>query len=205
MKFVTYDEYVSEAIEADSREAAEHIAESFWRDGDWDVSTGCVWVEYHLAESDEDGEAKDGTDDRYTITIEQPEPECTDEESGHDWQSPHSIVGGIESNPGVWGNGGGVIINECCMKCGCQKKTNTWAQNPADGTQGHTVTSYSEGEYELPTKAESFGRGMSVAELMATLDESEAESTQDWDEGTTTWSFDDGSEIIIEGMEVTRS
>ena len=58
-------------------------------------------------------------------------------------QSPHEVVGGLEENPGVWGNGGGVIIHEVCQTCGVHRHTNTWAQNPVNGKQGLESVSYS--------------------------------------------------------------
>lgn len=87
--------------------------------------------------------------DGHKIAIEPTEPDCSDDD-GHDWQSPVEIVGGIDENPGVRGNGGGVIIDECCMHCGCQRQTDTWAQDYADGEQGLTSVTYRPGHYEMP-------------------------------------------------------
>ena len=84
---------------------------------------------------------------RHRVEIPPIEPRCS--ESVHDWQSPHSIVGGCKENPGVWGNGGGVVINEVCMLCGCQRRTDTWAQDRATGEQGLVSVSYTPGYYEL--------------------------------------------------------
>lgn len=84
--------------------------------------------------------------DRMTHVFQAEPPKCIHED-GHDWQAPYRIVGGIRQNPGVWGNGGGVVCNECCMHCGCRRRTDTWATNPADGTQGHTVVEYEVGYY----------------------------------------------------------
>lgn len=72
------------------------------------------------------------------------EPTCPDHDE-HDWQSPHEIVGGIKENPGVWGHDGGVIINECCMHCGCKRVTDTAAQRH-DGERITEVT-YEPGFY----------------------------------------------------------
>jgi len=82
-----------------------------------------------------------------TIEIEVPEPDCTDDD-GHGWQSPLSVVGGIEDNPGVWGNGGGVIIREVCAHCGMYRCTDTWAQNPSTGEQGLKSVSYADADEE---------------------------------------------------------
>jgi hypothetical protein len=83
-------------------------------------------------------------DATHTIAIDPNEPEC-EENCSHDWKSPYSVLGGLKENPGVWGNGGGVIIKEVCCYCGKYKITNTWAQNPENGEQGLTSI-----EYDLP-------------------------------------------------------
>lgn len=83
-----------------------------------------------------------GESDSDTTVVDQPEPECSSDE-GHDWQSPLEIVGGIAENPGVWGNGGGVICREACLRCGCGRITDTWAQDPSTGRLiGHDVVTY---------------------------------------------------------------
>lgn len=87
--------------------------------------------------------------DSHKVAIEPAEPACSHGE-GHDWQSPVEIVGGIDENPGVRGSGGGVIIDECCMHCGCQRQTDTWAQDRTDGEQGLTSVTYRVGHYDLP-------------------------------------------------------
>jgi hypothetical protein len=107
--------------------------------GDWDLSCGTVWVDYSI-----DGEIEEGVR-METAVLQQPEPECTEDE--HDWQSPHAIVGGLKENPGVWGHGAGLVINEVCVHCGCGKSTDTYATRPDNGTQGHTVVSYERGKY----------------------------------------------------------
>jgi hypothetical protein len=81
-----------------------------------------------------------------TFAIEPEEPPCPGEKA-HDWESPHAILGGLEENPGIWGHGGGVVIKEVCVCCGCLKTTDTWAQNPSNGEQGLTSVAYSPGEY----------------------------------------------------------
>lgn len=128
-------------ITADS---AEEAAQEYVDGGDWgDSSTS--WVRVYAQEVDEDGDEV-GDRDSYRIEIEPTEPDCSHDD-GHDWQSPYSILGGLRENPGVQGHGGGVLISEVCMRCGCGKHTDTWAQDPSDGTQGHTSVRYEPGEY----------------------------------------------------------
>jgi len=42
-----------------------------------------------------------------------------------------------------------------------------------------------------------------VSDLMTALDAAGVESDQDWENETTTWTFDDGSKISVSGTEVT--
>lgn len=82
----------------------------------------------------------------HKIEIEPTVPDCADGQE-HDWASPHEMVGGLEENPGVCGNGGGVISHSVCLRCGCGRTIDTWAQDLTDGQQGLTSTSYEAGEY----------------------------------------------------------
>lgn len=136
-------------IVADSgREAAE----TYVADGDWgDDRAETSWVSvraWRIGLQIEDGEVVEYEigSERHTVAIEPTEPACVDGDD-HDWQRPHKIVGGIAENPGVHGHGGGVIISECCMRCGCQRITDTWAQDPSTGEQGLESISYDEGYY----------------------------------------------------------
>jgi hypothetical protein len=45
--------------------------------------------------------------------------------------------------------------------------------------------------------------GYDAANLMTALDAAQVPSEQDWDAGTTTWTLDDGSSIVIDGPEVS--
>lgn len=128
---------------------AHDTAKEWAEGGDYDLSSGPVYVDLRLAMETDDGyESGRGSDDeeRLTVIVAATEPGCSHDD-GHDWQSPFEIVGGIEENPGVWGKGGGVIITECCMRCGCKRTTDTWAQRPDTGEQGLTEVSYEPGYY----------------------------------------------------------
>lgn len=122
----------------------EEAAKEYVDSGDWGDESSTDWVDVHAWRRwtlgsvviDEDSET-------FTIEIEPKEPACSGDE--HDWCSPHSVVGGIEENPGVWANGGGVIINEVCRHCGCLKTTDTWAQKGAE--QGYTSVAYDNGNH----------------------------------------------------------
>jgi hypothetical protein len=79
-----------------------------------------------------------------TVSMGADEPACPEGE--HDWQSPQ-FLGGLQENPGVFGHGGGVIITECCMHCGCKRVTDTWAQDMSTGEQGLTSIAYEPGAF----------------------------------------------------------
>lgn len=74
--------------------------------------------------------------------VEPIEPSCTTRH-GHDWMAPYSVLGGLKENPGVWGNGGGVIIRQVCANCGGYRVTDTWVTGP-DGEEGCVSTQYEE-------------------------------------------------------------
>lgn len=83
-----------------------------------------------------------------TTTIEVDEPSC--EKSEHDWQSPE-MLGGLSENPGVIGNGGGVIVTEVCGHCGKYRVTDTWAQDRTTGEQGLTSIKYEDADEKSET------------------------------------------------------
>ena len=113
------DDQYSEIIEAESMDAAREHAEESWQDGSWD--TKCL-IHVRVAELDADG---DETGEVEWVDVEcgdDPEPpECT--EDAHEWCSPHEVVGGLDSNPGVWSQGGTTIVTRVvCRHCGCYKR-----------------------------------------------------------------------------------
>ena len=134
--YLCTDGHAEITITADNMRAA---AQEYVDGGDWGEITSTAWVTVRVM--DEDGDSE-----RIKITIDPEEPACVGGHD-HDWQSPHAIVGGIESNPGVRGHGGGVKITEVCMRCGCGKHTDTWAQDPEDGQQGLHAVSYEPDEF----------------------------------------------------------
>lgn len=122
--------------------SAREAAEAYVEDGDWGERSSTAWISVYAWERCRfNGRTLDGDRARYKIAIEPKEPKCSHTD-GHDWQSPHEIVGGVKENPGVWGHAGGVVIKEICVRCGCGRTTDTWAQDPADGEQGLTSISY---------------------------------------------------------------
>jgi len=130
-----------ETIEAKSAQDALQVAkdnvswDNYEEDGKPLFIEACVFnLEYH----DDAASA--------TVILDPNPPTCSGD--SHDWQSPIEIVGGCKENPGVHGHGGGAIINEVCVNCGTERITDTWAQNPCNGTQGYTTVQYDRYKYE---------------------------------------------------------
>lgn len=129
-------------------DSGEDAAKMYVDGGDWGQPDSTMWVTVWTWREgiDSDGDYVRVEEDSYKIAIDPDEPDCTHGD-GHEWDSPIEIVGGIKENPGVWGHGGGVKITEVCLHCGCERVTNTWAQDPTDGEQGLRSVSYTEGKY----------------------------------------------------------
>lgn len=122
-------------ITADSAEEALVAARSNVDRSNYDDADGTLWIDVRVVNQITGEEATD------TVTLDPDVPTCADGHD-HDWQSPYSVVGGIENNPGVWGHGGGVIIREVCAHCGTYRVTDTWAQRMDTGEQGLTSVAY---------------------------------------------------------------
>lgn len=99
--------------------------------------TVTVWPRYYVY-----AYVVDDVDDSSThrVAVDPKEPPCSN--LLHNWQAEYAVVGGVKENPGVWGHGGGVRINEVCASCGLLRVTDTWAQNPDTGEQGLQSVEY---------------------------------------------------------------
>ena len=137
MKWICTDGNADIEIEA---ETAEEAAQEYVDGGDWETTGETWWIDIRCTPLDDAGEEIEDDAETITIAVEQEEPEC--QEADHDWCSPLEVVGGIESNPGVWGHGGGVKITEVCRHCGAYRITDTWAQRQDTGEQGFRSTEY---------------------------------------------------------------
>lgn len=122
-------------------ETAQDAAQEYVDGGEW--GEGPTWVDVQVAPYVEDQD--DAEWDRITIQIDAEEPDCEDGRE-HDWQSPYEVLGGIRENPGVWGNGGGVVIREVCACCGRYRIHDTWAQRPDTGEQGLETIAYEDAD-----------------------------------------------------------
>lgn len=125
---ITEDGAECGSVEADTLDEALDLARDLIECGNsgYDLRDGPVHATYYVTSD------ATGARGRLRITWQQLVPDCESGED-HDWQSPHAIVGGICETPGVHGHGGGVIIRECCARCGMYRITDTWAQDPATG------------------------------------------------------------------------
>lgn len=147
LTYELWQEGVTLKIRARSLDAARRRAREWALEGDYNDPASTLWVEVAIKRAGD-------VVAEVTVAIDPDEPACSERGEDparlwdHDWQAPVEIVGGCESNPGVWDSGGGVKIAECCMRCGCRKLTDTWATNPVNGKQGLTSVSYDDGFYE---------------------------------------------------------
>jgi hypothetical protein len=126
----------------------EEAAQDYVNDGSWGDVASTTWVNVYVWARYTVGDVSVDEDDRshHKIALNPDEPECS--EGSHDWRSPYCLLGGLEENPGVWGNAGGVIVKEVCIHCGCKRIRDTWAQDREDGTQGLDSVEYEEGAYD---------------------------------------------------------
>ena len=84
------------------------------RDGSWDVDpeSGSIAVMIYARCVD--------TGEEYSrlVVIDPDEPKCCGGHLEHDWSDDYDLVGGCESNPGVWGHGAGTKSVRVCVHCG---------------------------------------------------------------------------------------
>ncbi len=146
-----------DAIEASSLAEAIELARDWARDGDYGDQTRTVWVQV-------DVEGDDGSEWGGTVAIDPDEPECRGGEE-HDWQSPHRLLGGLADNPGVLGHGGGVICSYVCMRCGCGREDDSWAQDPQSGRQGLASVEYHVAQYDLDRAIDQIGDARAMDRL----------------------------------------
>jgi hypothetical protein len=130
-----------DTISAETAQDALDVARDNVDSSNYCEITETIWIDVRVCCKETGEDASD------SVALDPPVPKCARGAREHDWQSPHRIVGGLVENPGVWGHGGGVVIREVCMQCGCGRVTDTWAQKPATGEQGLESVSYEPKKY----------------------------------------------------------
>lgn len=132
-----------------------------------------IWAWRRGLALDGDGNVVEVAVDRgqHKVEVHPDEPDCV-EGFDHDWRAPIELVGGIKENPGCWGHGGGVVIHEICVICGCRRITDTWAQDMEDGQQGLRSIEYQPDDDTL----ESYFDSLDVGDLHQNL----VDDGEDW-------------------------
>lgn len=128
-----------EVVNCPDDDAARETLARFAEDAEFGVIDRPIFYTAYLFRFDDDGEVDEKIDE-HTVRFDPPEPPCKKAE--HDWKAPLKVVGGLAENPGVFGNGGGVLIKEVCAHCGRYRYTDTWYQRPDTGEQGLDAVYY---------------------------------------------------------------
>lgn len=99
----------------------------------------CIWnavpADWPMEDITDDQQENDCSGSHYDE-----EPKCaigggTDDDTGHEWRQPYSVVGGCRENPGFWSGGGTIIISKSvCARCGQHRTVtdNGDQRNPGD-------------------------------------------------------------------------
>lgn len=129
-------------------DTGEEAATRYVKGGDWGVTNSTTWVNVSAWQTgiDADGDLVRMYEEWHKVTIDPKEPDCYNNED-HEWESPYELLGGLEENPGVWGHGGGAWCETVCLRCGCRRQTDSWAQDSEDGEQGLYSVTYEEDYY----------------------------------------------------------
>jgi hypothetical protein len=130
-----------DTIDADTAEKALGVARDNVVVSNYCEIVSTIWIDVRVRCKETGEDASD------SVALDPLAPKCARGAREHDWKSPHRLVGGLKENPGVWGHGGGVIIREVCMRCGCERVTDTWAEDLATGREGLESVSYEPKKY----------------------------------------------------------
>lgn len=129
------DDGNAEVVE--EHESGRAAAQAYVDGGEWGEIESGVTIDVTAWREgiDGDGDTVRVNQGSHAITILPEEPACPEAEDGtHDWQSPHDLVGGCDSNPGVWSTGGTsfeylTVCSHCGMFC---LETSTGTQRNPD-------------------------------------------------------------------------
>lgn len=149
---------------------ASDAVEAWLTGGDWDTSEGPLYlVAYAVSLDVVTGEAVEHTRVCGEATIEQPEPDCLDG-VGHDWCAPHSVVGGLRENPGVYGAGAGITSRRVCARCGAYSVYESARQDSGTGRY-HEATRYEEADDASETWVAARRRQARTESLVSSLED----------------------------------
>lgn len=143
--YIAMDDHFSEVLSSLDMESAKIEAQRSWQAGSWDAHSEIdVVVHEVVTTTDEDGETTDETTDSQTICVEvgevESEPVCAVSDE-HDWCQPHAVVGGLESNPGVWSGGGTALdLRSVCSCCGMYRDVHYAGSQRNPGEDAETTT-----------------------------------------------------------------
>lgn len=143
------DDQVTEKLNATSMADALIEAERSWQSGSWDTHSEIDVVVHEVittTTTDDDGEETETREvgQSQTIYVEvgevESEPAC-DAADEHDWCRPHAVVGGLDSNPGVWSGGGTALdMRDVCSCCGIYRDTHYAGSQRNPGEDAETTT-----------------------------------------------------------------
>lgn len=119
-------------VEFPEAESASEAAQLYVGGGGWgndDDSFAIVvytWMRNYVGDEYVDEEDRES----HLVVVHPDEPECPATTDGkHRWGSPHELVGGIESNPGLWaGNGCSIVSVDVCLCCGLGRRSGSASQ-----------------------------------------------------------------------------
>ncbi len=147
--YIAMDDQVREVLNSLDMESAKIEAMRSWQSGSWDTHCEIDVVIHEVVTTttiDEDGhetETREYTDSQ-TICFEvgevESEPAC-DAADDHDWCRPHAVVGGLDSNPGVWSGGGTALdTRDVCSCCGMYRDVHYAGSQRNPGEDAETTT-----------------------------------------------------------------
>ena len=147
--YIASDDQVREVLVSVDMESAKVEAQRSWQSGSWDTHCEIDVVIHEITTTvttDEDGDETETveTTDSQTICVEvgeaEPEPACAVSDE-HDWCQPHAVVGGLDSNPGVWSGGGTALdLRSVCSCCGIYRDTHYANSQRNPGEDAETTT-----------------------------------------------------------------
>lgn len=147
--YIAQDDNVREVLTSLDLDSAKIEAERSWQSGSWDHHSE-IDVTIHevitTTTTDEDGDETETVEygRSETIYVEvgevESEPACAVSDE-HDWCQPHAVVGGLDSNPGVWSGGGTALdLRSVCSCCGMYRDSHHAGSQRNPGEDAETTT-----------------------------------------------------------------